>query len=263
MDEEKGKFIAGCSGFLVLALFIGALCSFGTVRAGERGIKTTFGAVVGVVDQGLYIQIPFIQNVKRMSVQVQKEQVEADAASADLQTVKSQIALNFHVEPSKVGEVYQNIGVGYKDTVIAPALQEAMKSTTAKYTAEALITNREAVRNDMKTALTGKLSGMGIIVDDLNIVNFDFSPAFNQAIESKVTAEQDALAAKNKLAQVQFEAEQAKAEAVGKAQAITIEAQALRDNPQVLELRALEKWDGKLPTVTGSSIPFINIDGKK
>jgi regulator of protease activity HflC (stomatin/prohibitin superfamily) len=243
-------------GFILLIVL---LDSFGTVNAGERGIRTRFGAVTGVVEQGFYVKLPFIESVRTMSVQVQKEQVEADAASSDLQTVKSQIALNFHLDPARVGDIYQNIGVGYKDTVIAPALQESMKDTTAKFTAEQLITNREAVRTTMKQTLSDKLIGRGIIVDDMNIVNFDFSVAFNQAIESKVTAEQNALAAKNKLQQVQFEAQQAQAEATGKAQAITIEAQALRDNPQVLELRALEKWNGVLPQYTGGAIPFINV----
>jgi len=97
-------------------------------------------------------------------------------------------------------------------------------------------------------------------VDEFNIVNFRFSKVFNEAIEAKVTAEQSALAAKNKLEQIKFEAEQRVAEAKGKAEAITVESNALRSNPQILELRALENWNGVLPQVTGSGgIPFINL----
>lgn len=262
VDAEMAKLVKkwAVRVFLGLVVLIFVFGSFGTVDAGWRGVRTRFGAVTGnVVEQGLYFKLPIVEQVVKMNVQVQKEQVEADAASSDLQTVKAQIALNFHLDANKVGDVYQNVGVNYKDTLIAPALQEAMKSTTAKFSAEQLITNREAVRTEMKQSLSDKLASRGIVVDDMNIVNFDFSVAFNAAIEAKVTAEQNALAAKNKLAQVQFEAQQAQAEATGKAQAITIEAQALRDNPQVLELRALEKWNGVLPQVTGGAIPFINI----
>ena len=97
------------------------------------------------------------------------------------------------------------------------------------------------------------------MVDEFNIVNFEFSKNFNDAIEAKVTAEQQALAAKNKLEQIKFEADQKIAEARGKAEAMTIESNALKSNPQILELRALEKWNGTLPPVTGGAIPFINL----
>jgi prohibitin 2 len=115
------------------------------------------------------------------------------------------------------------------------------------------------VRDDIKSLLKAKLKERDILVDEFNIVNFEFSKVFNEAIEAKVTAEQQALAAKNKLEQIKFEAEQKVAEAKGKAEAITIESNALRSNPQILELRALEKWNGVLPQVTGGAIPFINL----
>lgn len=134
-----------------------------------------------------------------------------------------------------------------------------MKASTAKFTAEELITKRELVRAEAKAALREKLEPRGIMVDEFNIVNFAFSGTFNSAIEAKVTAEQSALAARNKLEQIKFEADQRVAEARGKAEAIRIESDALRSNPQILELRALEKWDGVLPQVTGSSVPFINL----
>jgi regulator of protease activity HflC (stomatin/prohibitin superfamily) len=116
------------------------------------------------------------------------------------------------------------------------------------------------VREDIKAQLRQRLSEQDINVDEFNIVNFSFSKVFNEAIEAKVTAEQQALAARNKLEQIKFEAEQKVAEAKGKAEAITIESNALRSNPQILELRALEKWNGVLPQVTGSGgVPFITL----
>jgi regulator of protease activity HflC (stomatin/prohibitin superfamily) len=99
-----------------------------------------------------------------------------------------------------------------------------------------------------------------IIVDELNIINFDFSESFNTAIEAKVTAEQNALAAKNKLEQVKFEAQQAVESAKGKAEAITVEATALKDSPQLIELRKIEKWNGTMPQYVGAGVtPFIDI----
>lgn len=253
---------------LLIILGLGfVLTSFGTIGAGERGVRTRFGAVTGnVVGEGLYFKIPLIERVQKMDIKIQKDQTDATAASKDLQDVTATIAVNYHLDVGRVDDIFQNVGVSYKkesavsDRLISPATQEAIKASTAKYTAEELITKREDVRNAVKRLLVEKLEPRGIIIDELNIINFNFSPSFNAAIEAKVTAEQDALAAKNKLAQIEFEAQQAVANARGKAEAITIESQALRDNPQVLELRALEKWDGVLPKVTGGSVPFISID---
>lgn len=233
--------------------------SFGTVGVGERGIKTRFSAIAGgPLNEGLYIKLPIIESVRKMDIKIQKEQVDADAASKDLQTVHTTVALNFHVDPDRVVDIYQNIGVDYKSRLIDPALQEAVKASVAKFTAEELITKRELVKEDIKNHLKDRITSHGIAVDEFNIVNFQFSQAFEAAIETKVTAEQNALAAKNKLQQVQFEAEQAVASAKGKAEAISIESRALLNNPQVLNLRMIEKWDGKLPQVTDGN-PFLNL----
>jgi len=246
---------------LILAVIVvSVFWPFGTVGAGERGVLTRWGAVTGkVFGEGLFVRIPISDHIVVMDVKIQKEQVEASAASADLQSVSSVVALNFHINPEKVASIYQDVGADYKIRLIDPALQESVKAVTAKYTAEELITKREEVRDEIKAHLNDKLPPRGIEVDDFNIVDFNFSESFNQAIEAKVTAEQSALAAKNKLEQIKFEAEQQAAEAQGKADAIRIESAALKDNPQVLQLRALEKWDGQLPAVMTGALPFLDV----
>lgn len=248
---------------MVLILIVGLILvigSFGTIGAGERGVKLRFGAVVGhPIGEGLYFKIPLIESVITMNVKTEKEQVEAYAASKDLQTVHSVVALNYHVNPDQVSVLYRSVGVEYKTKLIDPILQESVKSAVAHYTAEELITKREDVREKVKLLLVDKLAVNGIVVDDFNIVNFNFSESFNKAIEAKVTAEQSALAAKNKLEQVKFEAEQKVAEAKGKAEAIKIEAEALQSNRQILEFRIIEKWNGVLPVVTGTVTPMIDV----
>ncbi len=246
--------------FVSFVILLILLSAFGTVGAGERGIKLRFNALTGkVYGEGLYFVIPFIERVVIIDIKVQKEEADAQAASKDLQTVTSRIALNYSIDPAHAVNLYQNIGIDYKSRIIDPTIQEAVKATTAKFTAEELITKREEVRDAIKSLLTDKLSGTGLKVEQLSIINFDFSPSFNNAIEAKVTAEQNALAAKNKLDQVKYEADQAVAEAKGKASALQIEAEAINTNPQIIQLRAIEKWDGKLPQVTGGATPFINI----
>ena len=243
---------------LFLLLFI--FSPFGTIAAGERGVHLRFTAVTGkVFGEGLYFRIPLVESVQKMDIKIQKLETTAAAASKDLQTVHSTVALNFHIDPERVSKIYQSVGLQYRERIIDPAMQEAIKGSTAKFTAEELITKREQVREDIKNQLRSRLREHDVLVDEFNIVNFEFSKIFNEAIEAKVTAEQQALAAKNKLEQIKFEADQKVAEARGKAEAITIESNALRSNPQILELRALEKWNGVLPQVTGGATPFITL----
>jgi len=250
----------GIGSLFALILLFGA---FGTVAAGNIGVRTRFGKVIGSVQPGFFVKVPFIDGVTSMDVQTQKDQADATAASNDLQAVTASVAVNYHVEPQDAPTIYQNIGVDYADRVISPAIQESVKSIVANYTAEQLITEREKVREDIIALLTGKLQNYGVQTDSLNIVNFAFSDQFNQAIEAKVTAQQDALAAQNKLAQVQFEAQQAIAQADGQAKAIQIEAQAIQaqGGQAYLQLQAINKWNGTLPQYmsSGSAVPFLNL----
>jgi len=116
------------------------------------------------------------------------------------------------------------------------------------------------VKEQIKANLTIRLSEHAIMVDEFNIIDFEFSPSFNEAIESKVKAEQLKLKADRDLERIKIEKEQMIAAAQGKAEAIRIEAQALIQNPKVVELRWIEKWDGKVPTYWGGASPFIGIN---
>lgn len=234
--------------------------SFGTIGAGERGILLQFEAVKDkVFGEGLYFKIPFVQSVVKMDVKTQKDEVPASASSKDLQMVTSKIALNYHPDPDSVNKIWQEVGKNYNTRIIAPSIQEAVKATIAKFTAEELITKREEVKEQIKENLTKRLLENFIIVDEFNIIDFSFSEAFNIAIEAKVTAEQLKLKAERDLERIRIEKEQMIAAAQGKAEAIRIEAQALMQNPKVVELRWIEKWDGKTPTYWGGASPFIGI----
>jgi len=264
MEIEKtskgiGKEIAMVV-IIILAVFA-ILTSMTIVRAGQRGVVLTLGAVSDTVfDEGLHFKIPFfIQRVKKMDVRIQKDEVFASAASKDLQVVTSTIALNYHLDPASVNRVWQEVGKEHVTRIIAPAIQEAVKATTAKFTAEELITKRENVKEMIKNSLAERLIIRGIIVDEFNIVNFDFSRSFNEAIEMKVTAEQLKLKADRDLQRIEIEKEQMITAAQGKAEAIRIEANALKSNPQVVELRWIEKWNGQVPIYWGQASPFIGL----
>lgn len=260
-DIRIGKIV-----FHLVILFIAIIVifgSFGTVSAGNVGVETRFSKVIGTVQPGLFFKVPFVENVTQMDVQTQKDQTDATAASNDLQSVTATVAVNYHVEPQDASTIFSNIGAEYADRVISPAIQESVKSVTANYTAEQLITQREKVREDIITLLTDKLQKYGVQTDSLNIVDFKFSDTFNTAIEAKVTAQQNALAAQNKLAQVQFEAQQTIAKAKGDAEAIQIQTQAINSQggADYVQLQAIKQWDGRLPTqmVPGATVPFLNL----
>jgi regulator of protease activity HflC (stomatin/prohibitin superfamily) len=250
----------GVLGVIGLVLLIG---SFTVVGAGQRGVVLTLGKVSeNVWSEGLHFKIPFIQSVQVLDVKTQVEGVDATAASRDLQNVSAKVALNYHLDAERVDKLWQSLGANYKERVIDPAIQESVKAVTAQYTAEELITKRPLVKDDIKKSLTERLQKEFIIVDEFSIVNFDFSQSFNQAIEAKVTAEQNALAAKNKLEQVKYEKEQRIAEAQGEAEAIRIQAQAIQNQggAEYVNLKAIEKWNGILPTqLLSNTVPFIEI----
>jgi len=245
--------------------------TFYTVGAGERAVILTFSKPSDVAQgEGLHIKIPLIQKVIKMDVKTQKYEADASAASKDLQTVTSKIATNYHLTPESVPAVYREIGLDYQTRVIMPLEQEIVKSVTARFTAEELITKREDVRIEIKQLLHDRLLTRGIIVEEVSIINFDFSPSFNDAIEQKVTNEQAALAAKNKLEQIKYEAEQTVAKAQAEAEALRLKKQSI--TPELVELSRIEvqskaldvqkeaiaKWTGQLPQVVGGNImPFI------
>lgn len=260
---NQGKLIV----FSIVAFlaFIGFLIinPLTSIKSGHRGVITEFGKVQEtILDEGIHWVTPIVQNVVEMNVQTQKIEVGVSSASKDLQIVSATIALNYNLDPSHVNKVYQEIGKEYQTRIIDPAIQEAVKSVTARYTAEELITKRPEVKEDTRTELANRLKSQNIIVTDFSIVNFNFSKTFNDAIEAKVTAEQDALAAKNKLEQVKYEAEQRVSQAQGEAEAIRIQAEAIQNQggQEYVNLKSIEKWNGVLPSyVLGNSVPFINL----
>lgn len=252
--------------FLVLSIFK----PWVQIGAGERGVVQNFGAVQdNVLGEGIHFRLPIMQKVIIMDVKIHKAMTDAASASSDLQDVALSVALNYHIIPDKANLVYQTIGVEFKERVIDPAIQEVMKAVSARYTAEELITKRPAVSAEMRESLTKRLLLSNIAVDAFSIVSFSFSKIFTDAIEAKQTAEQNALKAKRDLDRIKVEAEQTIAAA--KAQAEALRLQKMNISPDLIELRkieatlkAIKKWNGVLPQVTGAgAVPFIGIDAVK
>ena len=255
--------------FLIVVVF-GFFKPWVQVGAGERGVVMDFGAVQNeVLNEGLHFRVPVMQRIIKMDVKIQKVVTDAASASSDLQDVALSVALNYHVVPDKANLVYQTIGVEFKDRIIDPAIQEVMKAVSARYTAEELITKRPAVSAEMQESLTKRLLRSNISVDAFSIVSFSFSKIFTDAIEAKQTAEQNALKAERDLDRIKVEAQQTITAAKAEAEALRL--QKMNISPDLIELRkieanlkAIEKWNGILPQVTGAgAVPFIGVSDLK
>ncbi|OGW36187.1 MAG: HflC protein [Nitrospirae bacterium GWD2_57_9] len=269
MDMLKlPKMIAfGVLGFFIFLFFMG---TYFIIDAGERGVVLRFGAVNRVVAEGIHFKLPFIEDIVRMTVRVQKTTTKTEAASHDLQIIHTTMVLNYGLQPEMVGETYKTLGLNtdVAEKIINPSLEESFKAASARYTAEELISKREALKTEVRNYLKDRLAPFGIIVVELSITDFQFSPEFNRAIESKQTAEQHALRAKRDLDRIRVEAQQKIATAQAEAEALRLQRQVI--SPELVKLRqidaqlkAIDKWDGKLPNVTGGAVPFIQVDKEK
>ena len=267
--KQAGKRVVAVVVVMAVLFVLVVMNPFVKIDAGERGVMLNFGAVQDeVLEEGLHFRIPIMQRIVKMDVKIQKSETRAEAASKDLQDIKSVIALNYHIIPDKANWVYQNIGVAFKERVIDPTVQEAVKAVTAKYTAVQLIGERENVSTAIKDALSQKLADYNLFVDGFSVIDFSFSKKFTDAIESKQEAEQFALKAQRDLERIKIEAEQKVAQAKAEAESLRLQKQQI--TAELIELRKIEamreaiaKWNGTVPNVLmggGGATPFIGLD---
>jgi regulator of protease activity HflC (stomatin/prohibitin superfamily) len=234
---------------------------FAIVNAGERGVVMRFGKVQDtILDEGMHPILPIITSVKRLSVRVQKNDINAKAASKDLQDVTTELAINWHIDPAQANKVYQRVGNEEQivNGIITPAVSEVLKAAAAKKNVEEILTKRTELKDEIDNQLKTRLGAYGLIVDDISLVNFAFSPEFNKAIEAKQISEQEAKQAEFVALKAKKDAEAEVNRAKGQAEAQRL--QRLTLTSELLQKQAIEKWDGRFPTVMGTgTLPFINL----
>ncbi len=269
---------------LVGLVIIGAGC-ITSVPTGHTGGVTTFGNVENYTyEAGIHIKSPF-QNVTNMDNRTQKQVMDLTAFSSDIQEVAVSFSLNYQISKENAQTIYRTIGVSYYDTVIAPRIQEAVKTVFAQYTAESLITKRSSLSTEITDILTSNLTEYNIIVLSAAVENIDFSDAFTDAVEAKQVAEQAKLKAQIEQQQANLEAQAAAERSIIAANAAAevskIEAEAARYagekeseknrklaetlTPELIEYYYTQTWNGKLPEfVSGAgsgTLPIIDFDG--
>lgn len=237
--------------------------TFTIISAGHQGVQVTLGEVnMQTLNEGLHFVNP-ISNVSEVSVRVTKAELpNANAGTKDLQIVHTNIVVNYRLDGTKVAHVYKEFGLELEDKILLPAVNEAFKATTAHYNSEELVTKRDEVSKAIHQALQEKVGKYGLIVSEISLVNFGFSEQYQAAIEQKVIATQQKLKAEQDLSRIQVEAEQNIAKAKGEAESIRIQAQAIQQQggKDYVQLQAIARWDGKLPTyMMGNATPMINL----
>ncbi len=261
--QEINQNLIIALGFAAAILFL--LFSAGplvVVGAGYRGVVMNFGKVQDtILDEGLHFRIPVMTDIKQLSVRVQKTDILAQVGSKDLQDVKLDVAVNWHIDPLKVNKLYQNVGDETQviNRILIPAVGEVVKAAAAKKNAEEILTKRPELKAEIDDNLDERLGNYGVILDSVSLLDVDFSTEFANAIEQKQIAEQEAQRAAYIAQKAEREAEAEVNRARGRAESQRLLQMTL--TPEVLQNKALEAWDGRLPTVYGGQpLPFLNID---
>lgn len=261
-------------GVVILSIFFFlAINPLVQIGAGERGIVLNFGAFEGAIMQpGLHWRTPIAQSVVQIDIQTQKTEAETIAYSKDLQQVTVRLALNYALDSQQVGELYKSIGLGFESKIIAPSIEESVKQAVSKFTAEELISRREEVKDEIKTALRNRLAVSYILTQDFSITDFSFSDQYESAVEAKQVAEQRAKEQIN----ITKQEEEKKKQEILKAEALSektrLEATALSNQANATNLveklkaesmlEAAKRWNGQLPTtmVPGGALPLLNLN---
>jgi prohibitin 2 len=247
---------------LVLFPVLGG-CGVHTVDTGHRGIKTSFGQVQGPpLVEGLYFVNPFTTAIHSMDVRIQRWDGKTEAYTRDVQEATVEFTLNYKLRPEAAADIYRSVGQDWANKLVGQQVYQHLKNVIGQWDAVDLISNRQKANDAAQAAIVQALGATNVDVTSFSITGFQFSRAFNQAVEAKVIAQQRAQEAQNRTEQTKQEAQQKVITATAEAQSMKIRADALSQNPKLVSWEAVQKWDGKLPVnMYGSAaVPFIDVN---
>jgi regulator of protease activity HflC (stomatin/prohibitin superfamily) len=276
--QKRSSTVFRLIGIAVLAVVVIAIVfsSYAIINPGHRGVVVMLGRVEqAILSEGFHLILPpVIRQAVQVDIRTKKLEVEADAASSDLQVMKVNGVLNYHLDPQNVNKLYQQVGLDYESIIIQPAMQEAIKASTAQFRVEQILVERAVIKDLISQNLTKRLAQNYIVVDQFSLANVAFSDEFNKAIERKQVAEQAALQKQYELQAAQKDveiavaraegekkaavinaegrAEARKVEAAAEAEALRLIAEQLRGNPDLIKYQ----WAIKLsPTISTVLLP--------
>ncbi|MGN0651062.1 MAG: prohibitin family protein [Oscillospiraceae bacterium] len=276
VGNHKGIGFFVLIGVIVVLLLIVLFNCFTVVNEGFVGVKYQFGKIVSSdLSAGLNFHIPFVEEIQEVDTREQIYSVQTDAYTSDTQTVDSlSLKLNYYYDGTKLSEIIRTIGVSNVETkLLVPNVAKIAKNEIGKVKAEDLVQTRSEVQNAIFEELKLTLEPSGIIVTAFAIENLSFDDAFEQSIQAKVIAAQDALKMQNKTAEreeeakqkviaAQAEADSQKIKAEAEAYAIQVVQEQLAKSPTYIDYLKINNWNGELPQAIGTEVnPFIALDG--
>jgi len=261
---------------LAIVLLVIVFSSYTIINPGHRGMVVMLGRVEQtILSEGFHLIVPpVVRQAVQVDIRTKKLEAEAEAASSDLQIIQVTGVLNYHIDPQNVNKLYQQVGLDYESIIIQPAMQEAIKASTAQFRVERILVERAVIKDLIADNLTERLAQNYIVVDQFSLANVAFSEEFNKAIERKQVAEQAALQKQYELQAAQKDveisiaraegekkaaviaaegrAEARKVEASAEADALRLIAEQLRGNPDLIKYQ----WAVKLsPTISTVLLP--------
>ena len=245
---------------LIILAFVVGCGSFFSVGAGVVGV--TFNSITGdtaAYSQGMYFKIPIVTSVIKFDVKTQREDIQADSASKDLQKVKVHVAINYHLDYKKVNELYVKVGRDFNEKVIHPAVNESVKASVAQFPVEEIIVKREDVKILIEKSLKDRLAIYNIILESVNLVNISFDEEFNKVVEQKQIEEQKIKTAEY----IKKQAEQKKQATILEAEGEARKQELLRAtiSKDTVMMKWIDKWDGKLPTYMMGNKTMMMVPG--
>jgi prohibitin 2 len=251
MNPHFGKLV-GVGIFILVLVIAGSQATF-VVEPGFRGVEVTLGKVSDQFKpEGFGTKVPFVTHIINVPVRQIARELPSATYSSDLQQVNVSLRVLYRIPEASVVRIYKEFAGDPFDSLISPRIQEALKEVTALQSAEQIVKKREEIKSKALTSARDKIGNI-LFIEDLVIEDITLSKELEAAIESKMVQEQEAAKARFTQQKTQIEADTAIIRAKGEAEAIRVRAEAIKDNPGLIQLQIVEKWDGKAPLVIGGS----------
>ncbi len=246
--EKQAKLVIGWAirVFFTIMFLVIIFGSFYVIGVGQVGV--IFNQALGTtktVQSGFKIKIPIVEQLSVFDIRTQRIDITEECASKDLQLVKMKTVINYHLDYTKVNEIFTKVGRDYTEKIIIPITNEIAKSLVSQYTVENIIVKRADLKDAIELALRTKLQEYFIVIETVNLVNVDFTPEFNRVVEAKQIEEQKIKTAEYKKMQAAQNKEAVILEAEGESRRQELIKSTV--NTQIVSLEWIKKWDGRLP----------------
>lgn len=234
--------------FLAFVLALLSLKGCYTVDAGVVGVKTQWGRIVGgPVSPGLTWINPVGGDLVKYDCREQRLDLQMGTYTKDVQTANMSITVTFSIDRSKVAALHSEYGRAYVERIVTPTVVGITKDVIGQWEADKLINGREQATKEIYEQVRARLRNSPVELGMIVLSNIDYSDVFEKAIEAKQVAMQRAIEARNKTQQIEEEARQKVISAEAEAKSMQIRGDALKANPSLVALEAVQKWDGKAP----------------